>query len=168
MRWSNVRTGAPSWRLAAVVALITIFSPVSAAHATASSGIVYGTSSTMNNGNYDDQCVESIIADVADYKAFGYTYEAVGNLCSTPRSEPAGYIGAMFNAYMNGSYCGQSSTAYSPYATSSWGIGGAICGNPSGTQSFYTSGYAYFYEGPSYPYNNGYRIHGVTSPSQNY
>lgn len=153
---------------AAVLATAMMWSSIPA-YATATSGIQFKGNPVLANGQTVDGCAEAIIADVADFKAFNNSYAPVGAYCSTSQSVPPGYLAVFVFGYRNGQYCGQTGIAYNSTYASSFGVGGFICSNPAGSQSFFSSASVGYYAGPSYPYNNGYAYYPPTvSPSQAY
>lgn len=133
--------------------------------AAVTSGTVFKARETLNGSRVINACAEATVVTGGDFQSFARSRQPVGTSCSSGYAVPGGYLGASFYGYMNGSFCGVGGPAYTTGTTSDFGIGGAICGNPSGLQNFFTNGYSDFYKGPSYPYNNGYVIYFTQSPT---
>lgn len=136
------------------------------AGATATSGVVFKEEIVLNNGQHISACAEAIIADIADNRGYAYAKQPGG--CATAVNVPAGYLGVNVRGYINNNYCGQTNTLYNSNSTNFFGVGAQLCGNPSGNQSFRTQAVTYFYKGPSYQYNQGYKVYGTYSPYQTY
>lgn len=121
----------------------------------------------MNNGANISACMEAVIADVADFRGYAYAKQPGG--CTNAVNVPAGYLGVNVNGYINGNYCGQTGRFYNAVTSSYMSVGGAICGNPPGPQTFHTTAVSFFYKGPQgYPHNNGYKPYSHSSPHQTY
>jgi hypothetical protein len=149
---------------AAIVLVLSSLVFVASASAV-TSGVVYKARETLNGSRVVNACAESAVVTGADFKAYARTRQPNSTSCSSAKSVPGGYMGVLFNGYRDGSFCGQAGPTYSTSTASDYGLGGAICGNPSGLQNYYTNGYPRWYRGPSYPYNNGYVIHFQQSPT---
>ena len=117
-----------------------------AAYATASTKQSLGT---MWDGK--KLCGESVIADVADNKA--YTSHHTNTPCnsSTASSVAAGWLAAATNGYIDperdGTYnsCGSTGQYVSGVATWRFGVGAHLCSNPGGAQNFRTLSQSWFY-----------------------
>lgn len=106
----------------------------------------------------------SIIADVADNKAF--IQARVYSDCVSTNLRPSGWLGALAPGYRDGYYCGQTGWHYSSSSTATFGVGGLLCSNPSGTQTFWTSAqYRYWFNDSTAQYELKTNHN---SPNQNY
>lgn len=130
-------------------------------------GIALGTasSSTISVGSVygggKGVCSESVIADVADNKAYTSTYST--SYCAYALSSSSGHLGANALGYRDGAYCGSTGFLYNGSATWKFGVGSTLCSNPSGYQTFKTKADSRVWDGASY---KDFLM--VTSPNQTY
>lgn len=75
-----------------------------------------------------------------------------------------GWLGARAYEYRSGALCGSTAEAYNSGSTSLFGVGGVKCTNPSGTQTFETTGYHLIWSDQSDTYATGFTY----SPRQSY
>jgi len=106
-------------------------------------------------------CDQSGILDTA--RNYNQALSKTTSSCSTSRLLAAGYLGSEVAGYRDGSFCGFSGVSYSTTTTAGWQLWATMCSNPSGTQEFWTVGYAYGWNGSEYLLSSG-----TTSPKQNY
>jgi len=133
----------------------------------ATSGYINYGSNLMGDGVARTQCAKADVINNGgnpDFKSWARTTSSSN--CSTGlASVPSGYLGAGFDAYRDGALCNSASPQYNGSSTSTFGIGGVICTNPSGIQNYHTVGKSYFWAGVYYYYNNHYHIYLATSPN---
>lgn len=132
----------------------------------ATSGWVNYGNQLMGDGVARRHCAKADVINNGGNPDFkGWARTTTGSGCtSSLASVPAGYLGAAFDAYRNGSLCGSAGPVFQGSANSTFGVGGTVCSNPSGNQNFHTVGRGYFWGGSYYSYNNHYRIYLATSP----
>lgn len=123
---------------------------------------------TARHGHYLDECSRAGIVDTASNQVYLQTRPDPEGCSGATANVPAGYFAGYLGGYRNGSFCGNSSTAYSTIST--WGAIFKInmCANPSGGQTFYTVGHAGMYDDGSMGASPGYIWSNHTSPKQNY
>lgn len=154
---------------AATAALLLFFSPAGVL-ASAYGPYVYKMTAGVQ-GTWTNFCLRAGIADVAINKSDTKALTSTGADCSgSPRIVPSGYLAASVSGYRNGSYCGNSGNFYSNVATWGWGVSWQACGNPAGSQTFYTRAYGAIYDDASKcpGCNPQYFWFNHTGPSQNY
>lgn len=138
------------------------------AQATASTGYIYELTTGPYGSTYIDNCVDSVIANVAQNRAY-IESNTDPHRCNTSYAYnmPGGYIGANADGYINGSYCGSTGFYYNSGPASGFGVGAQLCSNPAGSQVFDTVAtetiWDYVYSTWQYVYTNS-----LTSPNQNY
>lgn len=76
-----------------------------------------------------------------------------------------GWLRVRADEYRNGAFCGQTSTYESSTSTSLFGVGGVVCSNPSGIQSFHAVGVGFVYNAQTGNYAGSAAI---ASPAQSY
>lgn len=132
----------------------------------ASSGRVFQTDFVSPTASFEG-CGEADMDVGAEAKSWATSFgwpEPYECDTSSLAPSPAGYLGVNAYEYINGAYCGSTGWYYDDTSNDNFGVGGAVCGNPAGSQNFYTVGYQeFYYSGIGYlgPYS-------VTSPSQTY
>ncbi len=138
------------------------------ASATASTGYIYELTTGPYGSTYADNCVNSVIADVANNNAY-IESDTDPHDCNTSYAYTmaSGYLGANADGYKNGAYCGSTGYYYTSGAASGFGVGQQLCSNPAGSQTFDTVATGTIWDYVSgtwqYVYTNS-----LTSPNQNY
>jgi hypothetical protein len=126
-----------------------------------------GTAGPYYPSWYADVCVQAVIKTGANAVANNDDWIHPDGCGGTAASMASGWIGVEALEFMNGSYCGYAE-AYNGSTTGGLGVGGVLCGNPAGTQIWYTQA-----AGGSYTEINGsYTTYWwptiATSPNQDY
>lgn len=106
-------------------------------------------------------CDQSGILDTA--VNYNQALSRTTTACSYIKNLPAGYLGSEVGGWRDGSFCGVSGVYYSTSTTSGWQLWATMCSDPSGLQEFWTTGWAYGWNGSDYNLSAG-----LTSPHQNY
>ena len=150
--------------LGALLGLWILLAQPAAILASAYSAMNYGGQWFIPGGGQASKCGQSGIVDVARNYMQTVSRNYISGSCSgASHSVPSGYLGTSLYGYKDGSGCGYSGIYYSTVATSAWQLWITMCSNPSGTQTFYTLGYGWFYNTGGYDLIGGFQ-----SPSQNY
>jgi hypothetical protein len=111
-------------------------------------GVTYCDEATINTGR------------VAD----GYIESNGGGACGNDHNSPSGYLGVEVVEFFNGDSCGYAGPVYNDSPASTFGVGGALCGDP-GNGNYYSVSSGVYWNTTSEEY---FGAGTVTSPSQSY
>jgi hypothetical protein len=164
---NRLQTQRPCWMTRAVIGLLFV-SLAGFVFATASSGLIFRMITWAGDSTYIDSCIEAVIADVAENKAFIRSAPSPHECGPEQYTMPSGWLGAKADGYLDGAYCGTTGWTYSSSDTHLFGVGAFLCANPSGSQVFHTIAWGTVWAKQS----NGTWIYAspmdVVSPNQNY
>lgn len=159
------RTSTGAFALAAIFAFVVMVSP-SLVYATAWSSLSYSFGLTPPGEPATNLCQKAGSVDTALAGGIVETFVKIGgsgNCSGTTNAVPAGWLGQNVKGYRDGAYCGQSGYRYTTSSAWLYSIQPALCANPAGVQSFWSSVIGVLWGG------SGYWSGATTpSPAQNY
>jgi hypothetical protein len=147
------------------IAILVVPSP---AFATAWGAWKYEITVPSGFGTWTDYCLRAGIVDTAQNYVDMQSRTSAATCTSATQNMPGGYMGGYVSGYKNGTLCGSSGTLYTPGTTWGFSVNATMCSNPSGTQTFSTTGTGYVYNDGSQGGTPGYLHFSRTSPNQSY